>query len=62
MITAKILLLFYETMAREKRHIQSELVQVEGPMPWVMKPRNFQKWTSEEKRELRLHLKRLWRA
>jgi len=62
MITAKILLLFYETMAREKRHIQSELVQVEGPMPRLMKPRNFQKWTSEDKRELRLHLKRLWRA
>jgi hypothetical protein len=61
MITAKMLLLFYETMAREKRRILSELVQVKGLMPLLMKPRNFQKWTSEDKGELRLHLKRLSR-
>lgn len=62
MITAKMLLLFYETMAREKLRILSELVQVRGLMPLLMKPRNFQKWTSEDKRELRLHLKRLSRV
>lgn len=62
MITAKMLLLFYETMAREKRHILSELVQVKGLMRLLMKPRNYRKWTSEDKRELRLHLRRLSRA
>jgi hypothetical protein len=62
MITAKMLLLFYETMAREKRHILSELVQVTGLMPLLMKPRNYRKWTSEDKRELRLHLRRLSRV
>jgi hypothetical protein len=62
MITAKMLLLFYETMAREKRHILSELVQVKGLMPLLMKPRNYRKWTSEDKRELRLHLRRLSRV
>ena len=62
MITAKMLLLLYEAMAREKRHILSELVQVKGLMPLLMKPRNYRKWTSEDKRELRLHLRRLSRA
>jgi hypothetical protein len=62
MITAKMILLFCETMAREKRRILSELVQVIGLMPLLMKPRNFQKWTSEDKRELRPHLKRLSRT
>jgi len=62
MITAKMLLLFYETMAREKRRILSELVKVTGLIPLLMKSRNFQKWTSEDKRELRLNLKRLSRV
>jgi hypothetical protein len=62
LITAKMLLLFFETMAREKRRILSELVQVKGLMPLLMKPRNFQKRTKENKRELRLHLKRLSRV
>lgn len=62
MIAAKMLLLFYETMAREKRRILSELVQVKGLMRLLMKPRNFQKWTLEDKRELRFHIKRLSRV
>ena len=62
MITAKMLLLFCETMAREKRHILSELVQVKGLMPLLMKPRNYQKWTPQDKHELRLHLERLSRV
>jgi hypothetical protein len=61
-ITAKVLLLFCETMAREKRHILSELVQVKGLMSLLMKPRNYRKWTSEDKRELRIHLRRLSRV
>jgi hypothetical protein len=62
MIKAKMLLLFYETMAREKEYILYAFVQVKGLMPLLMKPRNYQKWTSEDKRELRLHLKRLSRV
>jgi hypothetical protein len=53
--------LFYETMDREKRHILSEFVQVKGPMPLLMKPRNKQEWTPQDKRELKLQLKCLSR-
>lgn len=62
MLKAKLLLMFYETMAREKEYILYAFVQVKGLMPLLMKPRNFQKWTSEDKRELRRHLKRLSRV
>jgi hypothetical protein len=53
---------FYETMAREKQYILYAFVQVKGLMPLLMKPRNYQKWTPEDKHELRLHLKRLSRV
>jgi hypothetical protein len=49
-------------MAREKRRTLSELVKVRDLMPSLMVLRNFQKWTSEDKRELRVHLKRLSRV
>src|SRR5476651_1863657 len=58
---AKMQLLFYETMDREKRHILSEFVQVKGLMPLLMKPRNKQQWTPQDKRELILDLKSLSR-
>jgi hypothetical protein len=50
-------LLFYETMDRERRHILSEFVQVKGLMPLLMKSRNKQQWTAQDKRELIRHLK-----
>ena len=57
----KIRLLIYERMDREKRHLLSEFVQVRGLMPLLMKPRNKQKWTPQDKRELILQLKCLSR-
>lgn len=52
----------YEAMDREKRYILSEFVQVKGLMPLLMKSRNNRQWTPQDKRELRLHLKRLSRV
>ena len=44
---------------REKKHLLHEIVQVRGLMPLLMKPRNKQLWTPEDKEELRVHLHRL---
>ena len=44
---------------RERKHLLSELIQVKGLMPLLMKPRNKQKWTPQDKAELRAQLKRL---
>lgn len=59
---AKMQLQFCEMMDRQKRHILSEFVQVKGLMPLLMKPRNKQQWTPQDRRELILHLKRLSRV
>lgn len=48
-----------ELTARERRFLTDEIVQVRGLMPLLMKPRNGQRWTREDKRELRAHLRRL---
>lgn len=50
---------FYETMDRERRRMLEEIMEVRGLMPLLMKPRNRQKWTAQEKNELRQHLRRL---
>jgi len=50
---------FYETMDRERRRMLDEIMQVRGLMPLLMKPRNRQKWTAQDKSELRQHLSRL---
>ena len=44
---------------REKKHLLSEILQVRGLMPLLMKPRNKQRWTAEDREELRVHLRRL---
>ena len=44
---------------REKKHLLSEILQVRGLMPLLMKPRNKQLWTTEDKEELKVHLRRL---
>jgi hypothetical protein len=44
---------------RERVHLQREILQVRGLMPLLMKPRNGQRWTAEDKAELAKHLKRL---
>src|SRR5258705_2205025 len=44
---------------REKKHLLHEILQIRGLMPLLMKPRNKQLWTPEDKEELRVHLRRL---
>jgi hypothetical protein len=48
-----------ELTAREQRFLIDEIMQVRGLMPLLMKSRNGQRWTTEEKQELREHLRRL---
>ncbi|MGH8701765.1 MAG: hypothetical protein ACREVR_11410 [Burkholderiales bacterium] len=44
---------------RERRRIIAEMVQVRGLMPLLMKPRNGEKWSAEDRRELVTHLHRI---
>src|SRR5688572_16694640 len=44
---------------REKKYLLSEILQVRGLMPLLMKPRNKQRWTLEDRAELRIHLRRI---
>lgn len=46
---------------REKKHLLHEILQVRPLMPLLMKPRNQQCWTREDKQELIVHLRRLSR-
>lgn len=48
-----------ELQARERKFLLAEIVQVKGLMPLLMKPRNKQRWSTEDKAELRDHLRRL---
>lgn len=50
---------FYDMMERERRFMLAEVVKVSGLMPLLMKERNRQKWSAQDKRELMLHLRRL---
>lgn len=44
---------------REKDFLLSEILEVKGLMPLLMKPRNHQSWSPEDKAELARHLRRL---
>ena len=44
---------------RERQRIIAEMSQVRGLLPLLMKPRNKQRWTVEDKAELQIHLRRL---
>lgn len=46
---------------REKRHLLSELQQTSGLMPILMKQRNGQRWTREDRLLMREHFNRLSR-
>ena len=46
---------------REKQALTAEILQVRGLMPLLMKPRNKQRWTAEDKAELAVHMQRLSR-
>ncbi|MBI2316436.1 MAG: hypothetical protein HYY28_04335 [Betaproteobacteria bacterium] len=55
----KLIREFYETMERERRYMLTEVVKAGGLMPLLMKQRNKQKWSAQDKRELMLHLRHL---
>lgn len=46
---------------REKIRIRQEIAQIPGLLALLMKPRNGQKWTKDERAELRAQLRRLSR-
>lgn len=48
-----------EMMDRERKYVLGEVVQITGLMPLLMKPRNHQKWTPDDKRQIVDHLRRL---
>jgi hypothetical protein len=48
-----------EMMDRERKYVLGEVVQISGLMPLLMKPRNRQKWSPEDKRQIVMHLRRL---
>ena len=48
-----------EMMDRERKYVLGEVVQITGLMPLLMKPRNHQRWTPEDKRQIVDHLRRL---
>jgi hypothetical protein len=47
--------------ARERHRLLAEFAEVQGLMPLLMKPRNHSRWSREDKRLLRQHLKRISR-
>ena len=48
-----------ELTARERQHLTAEILHARGLMPLLMKPRNDQRWTPEDKQQLANHLRRL---
>ena len=48
-----------ELTAREKQVLIDELMHVKGLMPLLMKQRNQQHWTAEDRVQLASHMKRL---
>ena len=44
---------------RERDYLVEEVMQTRGLMPLLTKQRNGDKWSTDDKAELRLHLKRL---
>ena len=49
----------FELAERERKFLLSELSQVRGLMPILMRRRNKQQWTPEELAEIRDHLRRI---
>ena len=49
----------WDLAERERQALLSEMVQVRGLMPLLMKRRNKQKWSEADLRELQVHLKRI---
>jgi hypothetical protein len=59
LLKSKLQLLLYEITKRRKQQILSQFLQVKGLIPLLMKPRNNQQWTPQDKRDLILNLKSL---
>ena len=57
--TLSLLRSFNAVTARERDFLLSEIAQVKGLMPLLMKPRNRSRWSDDDKAELARHLKRL---
>lgn len=51
----------YMVAERERKYLVTELSQVRGLMPLLMKPRNKQNWSAEDRLELGIHMRRLQR-
>ena len=49
----------FELAERERKFLLSEMTQVSGLMPILMRRRNKQKWSPEELAQIRAHLKRI---
>ena len=49
----------FELAERERRFLLSEMTQVRGLMPILMRRRNRQRWSAEELAEIRGHIKRI---
>jgi hypothetical protein len=50
-----------ELTLREKQRLIAEIQQTRGLMPILMKPRNGQRWSDDDRAQLRDHLVRLTR-
>jgi len=48
-----------DVLVRERQFVANEILKVRGLMPLLMKPRNGQRWTEDDKGELTAHLRRL---
>ena len=57
--TARMYVNVRDLSARERQRLVRELSQVRGLMPLLMKPRNKQQWTHEDKAQLMVHLRRI---
>ena len=52
---------FLGVIDREKKHLRDELSRTQKMMPLLMKSRNGERWTEQDKGELVAHFKRLSR-
>jgi hypothetical protein len=48
-----------DVMDRERKYVLGEVAQITDLMPLLMKPRNRQSWTAEDKDQIVAHLRRL---
>ena len=48
-----------ELSVREQLRLRAEISKIGGLISLLMKPRNKQRWTPEDKAELQVHLRRL---